>query len=121
LTLRTAIIGTVLLVAACSPNVPPASPPVVQQRPPPDWFHQQLAAAREAKRAHQPASDVAGAQKAYDDVVVAACIRLALTGSTKYAAHCTLVLQLAVSSSHFILPDCDDPDVDSAMLLACND
>jgi len=121
LTLRTGIIAAILLVAACSPNVTPAPRAVVQHQPPPDWFHQQLAAAREAKRTHQPPSDVAGAQKAYDEIVEAACIRVALSGSDKYATRCNAVLRHTVSSPKSTVPDCDDTEVDPATLQSCND
>ena len=51
------------------PALPPAAPPHAAKRvQPPDWFQQQLAAARAARRAHQPRADTVGAQKAYDDV-----------------------------------------------------
>src|SRR5690348_948284 len=66
----------IMLAAGCTqePAAPPAAPPrtVIHARPP-DWFHQQLAAARAARRNHQPKSDTVGAQKAYDDVLRTAC------------------------------------------------
>jgi hypothetical protein len=118
--IRAATIVTVMLVAACAPSAPR---PVVQHRPQPpqDWFHQQLAAAVRAKRTHQPASDVAGAQKAYDDIVQAACVRLAVSGSRQYSARCDAVLRHAVSQPQFDPAVCDDTETDPAALRACND
>jgi hypothetical protein len=59
------------LAAGCAQrSLPPAAPPHVAARvQPPDWFHQQLVAARAARRAYQPQANTAGAQKAYDDVM----------------------------------------------------
>lgn len=109
-----------LVIATCRPL--PVRWAIVQHRQPlPDWFCQQLVAAREAKRTHQLESDIAGAQKAYDDIVEAASIRLALSGSDKYAKRCNAVLRYTVSPSQSTVPDCDDTEVDPATLQACDD
>jgi hypothetical protein len=90
------IAAAVGLVAGCAqtPALPPAAPPHVAAKrvQPPDWFHQQLAAARAAKRDHQPQTDTVGAQKAYDDVMRTACMQAALAGPGKYPARCDAVL-----------------------------
>ena len=87
-----AIIG---LTAGCAqrPAVQPTVPPHTTMRvQPPDWFHQQLAAARAARRNHQPKADTIGAQKAFDDVLRTACSRAALAGPSKYPVRCDAVL-----------------------------
>ena len=93
-------IGPAVMVAGCAqqPNAPAAShphvaAPVRPKTPAPDWFHQQLAAARAAKRNHQPRTDTAGAQRAYDDIVRAACVRVALAEPDKYPARCDAVVR----------------------------
>jgi hypothetical protein len=87
--------AAIVLAAGCAQRsaVPPAAPPRATIRvQPPDWFHQQLAAARAARRDHQPQADTVGAQRAYDDVMRTACIRAALAGPGKYPARCDAVL-----------------------------
>src|ERR1700753_415744 len=87
--------AAVTLLCGCDqePAVPPPHPAAHVQRP--DWFHQQLAAARAAKRNHQPQTDTVGAQKAYDDVMRTACTQAASAGPGKYPAACDAVLQPA--------------------------
>jgi hypothetical protein len=90
--------GAAELVAGCAQRaaVPPAPPPrAAKPVQPPDWFHQQLAAARAARRAHQPQTDTVGAQKAYDDVLRTACTQAALAGPGKYPARCDAILKPA--------------------------
>ena len=87
--------AAIALAPGCAQRsaVPPAAPPrAVTNAPLPDWFHQQLAAARAAKRAHQPLADNVGAQKAYDDVLRTACTQAALAGPGKYPARCDAIL-----------------------------
>jgi hypothetical protein len=70
------IIGAIVMLAGCAqqPTLPAPKPPrPVGRVQPPDWYHQQVAAARAAKRAHQPKSDIVGAQLAYDNVLRDAC------------------------------------------------
>jgi hypothetical protein len=88
-----AIGAAVELVARCAqrPALPPAAPPHARVQPP-DWFHQQLAAARAARRPHQPQTDTVGAQRAYDDVLRTACTQAALAGPGKYPARFDAVL-----------------------------
>jgi hypothetical protein len=88
-----AIGAAVELVAGCAQRpLPPAAPPHARAQPP-DWFHQQLTAARAARRDHQPQTDTVGAQKAYDDVLRTACTQAALAGPGKYPARCDAVLR----------------------------
>ena len=90
-----AIGAAIDLVAGCAqrPALPPPAPPrAVTHAQPPDWFHQQLAAARAARRTYQPQTDTVGAQKAYDDVLRTACTQAALAGPGKYPARCDAVL-----------------------------
>jgi hypothetical protein len=76
-----AIVITMLAGCAQRPTLPPATPPPAAAHiQPPDWFHQQIVAARAARRAHQPKADTAGAQRAYDDLMTAACTRAASAG-----------------------------------------
>jgi hypothetical protein len=82
----------IMLTTGCAEQLPPAPPHTATRVQPPDWFHQQLAAARAAKRAHQPKTDTVGAQQAYDDTMRTACIRAALMGPAKYPARCNVVL-----------------------------
>jgi hypothetical protein len=67
------------LAAGCTqtPSPPVAPPPAAARVQPPDWFHQQVVAARAARRAYQPSTDTLGAQRAYDNVMTAACTRAA--------------------------------------------
>jgi hypothetical protein len=111
-----------VLAAGCAqePAVPPAAPPhpVAHVRPP-DWFHQQLAAARAARRNHQPPSDTVGAQKAYDDVMCTACTQAALAGPGEYPAACDAVLHVTPDQA---LTDPCAGDADSqAMQTECSD
>jgi hypothetical protein len=124
ITLVLAIGAAIDLVAGCAqrPALPPAAPPHAATRvQPPDWFHQQLAAARAARLAHQPQADTVGAQKAYDDVLRTACAQAALGGPGKYPARCDAVLHPMPK-----LPPTDpcagDTDADSqVMQTECSD
>jgi hypothetical protein len=111
-----------VLAAGCAQE--PAVRPAARPRPvahvrPPDWFHQQLAAARAARRNHQPQSDTVAAQKAYDDVMRTACTQAALAGPGKYPAACDAVLHVTPDQAS------TDPcagDTDSqAMQTECSD
>jgi hypothetical protein len=116
-----AIGAAIELVAGCAqrPAVPPAHAATRVQ--PPDWFHQQLAAARAAKRAHQPQTDTVGAQKAYDDVLRTACMQAALAGPSKYPARCDAVLHPTTNQPPTD-PCAGDTDTDSqAMQTECSD
>jgi hypothetical protein len=120
------LVGAVVLLAAgCAqrPAVPAAAPPsTVPLRAaakPPDWFHQQLAAARAARRSHQPKADTVGAQQAYDEVMRNACTRAALAGPEKYPARCDAVLHPALSQP--LTDPCDETADDPAMVTECND
>jgi hypothetical protein len=94
------VVGAVsVLAAGCAQQPPvirgslPVAPPRTATRvQPPDWFHQQLAAARAAKRDYRPKADTVGAQMAFDDVMRTACSRAALAGPGKYPARCDAVL-----------------------------
>jgi hypothetical protein len=92
-TLLAVSVGAALLLGAgCAQR--PASPPHTAVRAqPPDWFHQQVVAARAARQAHQPKTDRAGAQLAYDEVMRMACTQAALAGPGKYPARCDAVLR----------------------------
>ncbi len=121
-------IGTAVMLAGCAerPSLPPAPQPhaAARIRPkasPPDWFHQQLAVAREAKLAHQPKVDTAGAQLAYDNVMVAACTRAALAGPDKYAARCDAVLRRVPVQSPSDPFACEDNVGDPIAEAACSD
>jgi len=109
----------VMLAAGCArqPPLPAAVPPRSAARvQPPDWFHQQLAAARAAKRDHQPKTDTAGAQQAYDEVMHTACTRAALMGPGKYPARCDAVLHQTPADL------CEDhPDDDPVRQTECSD
>ena len=93
---------------------------------PPDWFHREMARAHHARVAHQPAKDIAGAQHAYDAIMVPACERVSKSGPDKYRARCKILI--ARASAHAVTPaatlPCDDHD-DSfdtpAQITACND
>jgi hypothetical protein len=114
-------IGVLSMLMGCANQSTPASDPFrpVVQGQPLDWFHQQLAAARAAKRAHQPKADTAGAQAAYDNVLRTACTRAAVAGPGKYPARCDAVLHPA--SSQAVIGACDiDPD-NPAVVTECND
>ena len=86
---------------------------------PPDWFHRQLTAARAAKRAHQPKTDTAGAQMAFDDVMRTACTRAALAGPGKYPARCDAVLRPTPVQP--LIDPCDGNPDDPTIETECND
>jgi hypothetical protein len=76
--------------------------------------------------AHQPAKDAAGAQHAYDAIMIPACERVSKSGPDRYLARCKILI--ARASVHALTrtaaPPCDDHD-DSfdtpAQITACND
>jgi hypothetical protein len=110
-----------LLAGCATPHPPPPPPRPVAARPAPlDWFQRQMVAARQARAAHQPASDTAGAQAAYDDVVRAACTRVAISGPEKYQARCAAILRRTQSPASEPVP-CDPSSTDPTELRACND
>jgi hypothetical protein len=114
-----AIIG---LTAGCAqrPTVQPAVPPHTTTRvQPPDWFHQQLTAARAARRDHQPKADTIGAQKAFDDVLHTACTRAALAGPGKYPVRCDAVLYPKPDQSP--IDSCVAGTDEQAMQIECSD
>ncbi len=117
-----ATLAALALVSACAVTPPPKPPPKpvpVARRPAaPDWFQQQLAAARQAKASHAPKDDAAGAQAAQDEIVRAACVRVALSGPEKYQARCAEILRAVPAADPFA---CDEPSADPAVLSACND
>jgi len=117
-------VGTViLLLAGCAqqPNIPPAAPPhAAAHAQPPDWFHQQVSAARAARRAYQPKTDTIGAQLAYDNVLRTACTRAALEKSGKYPARCDEVLHPTPGQSSPVDP-CKGNSNDPAMQTECSD
>jgi hypothetical protein len=127
---RLAAFVVLLLAAACSEPARTVAvvPPPVHHATPPDWFQQHLAAARQARLAHEPKDDAAGAQADYDRVVRAACVRVALSGPQKYQARCSTILQQTAPPAA-AAPDlfsCDpagaDPaSADPSALKACND
>jgi hypothetical protein len=118
---RCLAIGVMVMLVGCAQEPTPApgpSRPIVRVQPP-DWFHQQVALARAARRAHQPKTDVTGAQAAYDNVMRNACTQAAVAGPGKYPARCDAVLH--PSPSQAITASCDaDPD-DPAVVTECND
>jgi hypothetical protein len=113
-----------VLAAGCAqtPVTPPAAPPrAVTHVQPPDWFYHQLAAARAARRAHQPQTDTVDAQKAYDDVMRTACTQAAVAGPGKYPARCDEVLRRTPKQPSTD-PCAGDTDVDSqAIQIECSD
>jgi len=100
--------------------------PAPRASAPPDWFHHEIALARHARVVHQPTQDTAGAQRAYDAIMVPACARVSKSGPDKYRARCKILI--ARASAHAVTPaatpPCDDHD-DSfdtpAQITACND
>jgi hypothetical protein len=115
--------AAMMLAAGCAQRAAsPAAPPrAVTHVQPADWFHQQLAAARAARRAHQPKADIVGAQKAYDDVMRTACTQAAVAGPSKYPARCNAVLHPAPRQPPTD-PCAGDTDADSqAMQTECSD
>ncbi len=118
---RSLAIGVILMLASCAqqPTLAPSSSRPAVRVQPPDWFHQQVAAARAAKRAHQPKTDTAGAQAAYDSVMRTACAQAAVAGPGKYSERCDAVLH--PTPSRAAIGSCDaDPD-DPAVVTECND
>jgi hypothetical protein len=114
--------AAIVLAAGCAqrPALPPAAPPRAAARvQPPDWFHQQVAAARAARRDHRPQTDTVGAQKAYDDVMRTACTQAALAGPGKYPARCDAVLHLTPNLGSTD-PCAEDTDTQT-MLTECSD
>jgi len=116
-----ALVGAtaIMLVAGCAQQPTVAPPRPAASVRPPDWFHQQLAAARVAKRAHQPKADTAGAQQAYDDVMRAACTRAALMGPDKYPVRCDAVLHQPLD--HSPTDPCEGNDDLAGQTAACSD
>jgi hypothetical protein len=116
--------AAILLAAGCAQRsaVTPAAPPrAVTHVQPPDWFHQQLDAARAARRAHQPQTDTVGAQMAYDDVMRTACTQAAAAGPGKYPARCDAVLH-PMPKQPPTDPCAGDTDADGqAMQIECSD
>jgi hypothetical protein len=119
------IVGAIVILASGCAQKPVASAPPVPApahaatNAKPDWFRQQLAAARAAKRAHQPKTDIVGAQQAYDDVMRTACTRAALAGPGKYPSRCDAILN--PTSSQPLTDPCDENADDPAMVTECND
>jgi hypothetical protein len=120
-----AIGSVVMVVAGCgqSPGGPAATvvPRAATHVQPPvtDWFSQQLAAARAAKRDHQPRADRAGAQRAYDDIMHTACARAALSGPGKYPSRCDEVLR--PTPAQLSADPCEGNADDPAVKTECND
>lgn len=101
--------GGAELAAGCAEkSATPAPPPRAAKPVQPDWFHQQLAAARAARRAHQPQTDTVGAEKAYDDVLRTACTKAALAGSGKYPTRCDAILNPTPQPTDPCASDTDD-------------
>jgi hypothetical protein len=120
-------IGPAVMVAGCAqrPTPPAVSHPhaarVRPRTPAADWFHQQLAAARAARRNHQPRTDTAGAQRAYDDIVRAACVRVALAGPDEYPARCEAILRRTPDQSPANPFACEGDAGDPLAESACSD
>ena len=122
-------------VAACA--APPARPPItasVPARPRPvpkpkplDWFHRQLAAAHRARISHLPRGDTAGAQRAYDAVMLPVCGQVVKSGPAQYRARCQALMLHASNAAAAAAynPPCDDDHDDSAdtpaQITACSD
>ncbi len=112
----------IILVAGCAqwlPVSPTAPPHAAARTQPSDWFHQQLAMARAAKRAHQPKADKVGAQLAYDDVMRTACTQAALAGRGKYPARCDAVLHPTAAQPS--TDPCDEDAENPALQTECSD
>jgi hypothetical protein len=109
------------LANGCSqtPLPPVAPPPAAARVQPPDWFHQQVVAARAARRAYQPSIDTVGAQRAYDDVMTAACTRAASAGPGKYPKRCDAILHPLLDQS--AADPCAGRGDDPALQTECND
>ena len=113
-------IGVIIMLVGCTqqPTLAPGpSRPIVRAQPP-DWFHQQEAAARAAKRAHQPKTDTADAQAAYDEVMRTACTQAAVAGPGKYPARCDAVLH---PTAKVTIDPCYANSDDPAVMTECND
>jgi hypothetical protein len=88
----------------------------------PDWFLRQLAAARAARRAHLPHSDIAGASQTYYRIALAACTRLAEHRLTQYRSRCNALRQQAVATAPPPAEETCDENADSPdKMTACND
>ena len=133
---RFAALGLLATLAACATTPPPPPPPpqhvthAVPHKPPAplDWFHRQLAMARHARHVHLPASDTAGAQRAYYAVLLPACAHVAKAGPEQYRARCRAIVQRAADASAAANagPACPDDDHDdstdpTAQVTACSD
>ena len=127
---RPVIVGAIIMLAtgcahqpvATTPSslpVPPVPSRASASTKPQDWFHEQLVAARAAKRAHQPKTDTVGAQQASDDVMRTACTRAALAGPGKYPSRCDAILSPA--SPQPLSDPCDENADDPVMVTECND
>jgi hypothetical protein len=96
-------------------------------KPAPDWFHRQLAAAHHARITHVPPGDKAGAQRAYDAIMVPACGKIAASGPAKYRAQCRTMVQrandaaAALAESPTCRDDSDDAPETAAQVTACSD
>jgi hypothetical protein len=112
----------IVMLVGCDQRatLPLAPPPrAAAHVQPPDWFHQQVVAARAARRAHQPKADTAGAQRAYDDVMTAACTRAASAGPGKYPARRDAILRPPLDQS--AADPCVGRDNDPALQTECSD
>ena len=122
---RSTIVAAIAILASGCTQQPVVSPPSTiapahaATGAKPDWFHQQIAAARAAKRAHQPKTDTVGAQQAYDDVMHTACTRAALAGPDKYPSRCDAILN--PKSQQPVSDPCDENPDDPAIITECND
>jgi hypothetical protein len=117
-------LGLAAGVAGCATQVPPPAPAVRVAPKKPDWFHQQLALARRARAAHVPHSDAAGAQLAYNRVMIAACTHVAAAGPEKYRARCFAYTQRPVkpvADDSLACSDEDDTYETTAEIKACSD
>ena len=125
-----------LAFAGCAGPAPPPAPQAIA-RPPaqkvphpkaaPDWFHRQLALAHHARVTHLPPGDKAGAQRAYDAVILPACTKIAASGPAKYRAQCRAMVQRAASTASALAesPACQDDSSDAPetadQVTACSD
>jgi hypothetical protein len=117
-----ALAVVIIMLAGCDqrPTSPPTTPPrATAHVQPPDWFHQQVIAAREARRAYQPSTDTVGAQRVYDDVMTAACTRAASAGPDKYPKRCDAILHPPLD--HSAADPCVGRGDDPALQTECND
>ena len=130
---RFAALSLLATLAACA-TTPPTPPPHVTHaaphKPPAplDWFHRQLALAKHARHVHLPASDIAGAQRAYYAVLLPACAHVAKAGPDQYRARCRAIVSRAADASAAANegPACPDDDHDdsadpTAKITACSD